>query len=71
MTAFHTDLAHASLHNRVVYRLHQPGLATEVTAEGSFSSTAQDFQFALALQVRLNNSLFFQKSWLETIPRLP
>jgi hypothetical protein len=69
MTAYHHDPAHARLYNEVVYRLNERGYDTDIRATGTIRSTQTDFHIDVQLEVKLNGSLFFQKSWLESIPR--
>ena len=69
MTAYHHDPAHVRLYNEVIYRLRKQGYETDIRATGSIRSTETDFHVDVELLVRLNGNLFFQKSWLESIPR--
>ena len=69
MTARHDDPAHVLLLNRVVYRLVEHGYAIEVRADGGFRSTVDAIHFDVRLEVLLNGSRFFERSWLESVPR--
>ncbi|MBN1220993.1 MAG: CocE/NonD family hydrolase [Anaerolineae bacterium] len=69
MTAYHHDPAHARLYNEVIYQLEQHGYKIQVRSTGAIRSTATDFHVDVQLVVTLNGNLFFQKSWLESIPR--
>jgi hypothetical protein len=69
MTAYHHDPAHARIYNRVIYHLHERGYETLVTAAGTIRSTLTDFHVDARLNVSLNGSPFFEKSWLESISR--
>jgi len=69
MTAYHHDPAHARLYNEVVYRLNEHGYNTHIRATGTIRSTETDFHVDVQLQVMLNGNVFFQKSWLESVPR--
>lgn len=69
LTAFHHDPAHASLFNEVVYRLAQHGYEIEILASGTIRATQSDFHIDIQLQVLLNGNPFWNKSWLESVPR--
>ncbi len=69
MTASERDPARAHLFNEVVYELDENGYQTRIHATGSIRSTVTDFHVDVQLRVDLNGGLFFQKSWLESIPR--
>ena len=69
MTARHDDPAHVLLLNRVAYRLVEHGYAIEVRADGGFRSTIDAIHFDVRLEVLLNGSRFFERSWLESVPR--
>jgi putative CocE/NonD family hydrolase len=69
MTARDDDPAHASLHNEVVYRLRQHGSETLIEASGTIRSTETDFHMNVGLRVTLDGAPFFERGWLETIPR--
>lgn len=69
MTAFHHDPAHATLVNEVVYRLTEHGYTIDIHASGGITSTQTDFHVDVELAVKLNGAPFFNKSWLEAIPR--
>ncbi len=69
LTTFHDDPAHAQLYNEGVYRLTEAGYTIEVESVGTIRGSLSHFHVDIALRVRLNGSLFFQRSWLESIPR--
>ncbi len=69
MTAYHHDPAHARLYNEVIYNLKEHGYETEIRTTGTIRSTESDFHVDIQLHVTLNGNLFFQKWWLESIPR--
>jgi hypothetical protein len=69
MTARDDDPAHARMHNEVVYRLQAGGAEILVEAAGTIASTETDFHMNVGLTVRLDGAPFFERSWLETIPR--
>jgi hypothetical protein len=69
MTAYHNDPAHALLFNECNYRLREHGYETHVRSTGAFRSTATDIHLDIQLSVTLNGSPFYQKAWLETVPR--
>jgi len=69
MTAYERDPAHARLYNEVVYELKEHGYTTTIRTTGAVRSTARDFHVDVQLLVTLNGNLFFQKAWLESIPR--
>ncbi|MFN8457157.1 MAG: CocE/NonD family hydrolase [Anaerolineae bacterium] len=69
LTAYHHDPAHAQLYNECVYHLKEHGYETHIRTSGTFRSTETDFHMDVQLQVTLNGNPFFQKSWLESIPR--
>lgn len=69
MTASDHDPAHAWLFNEVNYELEERGYQTHIRATGSIRSTEVAFHVDVQLNVTLNGNPFFQKSWLETVPR--
>lgn len=69
LTAYHNDPAHTTLYNEVKYHLFEHGYETDIQATGTIRSTESDFHVDVQLQIKLNGNLFFQKSWLESIPR--
>jgi len=69
MTARDADPAHARMHNEVVYRLREAGSEILVEASGTTRSTATDFHMNVGLRVTLDGAPFFERGWLETIPR--
>jgi putative CocE/NonD family hydrolase len=69
MTARDADPAHARMFNEVVYRLREDGSEILVEASGTVRSTATDFHMNVGLRVTLDGAPFFERGWLETIPR--
>lgn len=69
LTAYHHDPAHARLYNECIYHLKEHGYETYIRTTGTFRSTATDFHVDVQLSVSLNGNPFFQKAWLESIPR--
>ncbi|MEZ4711062.1 MAG: CocE/NonD family hydrolase [Caldilineaceae bacterium] len=69
MTAYHQEPAYARMYNEVLYKLRNHGYQTEIRATGSIHSTADAFHIDIQLMVHLNGNRFFEKSWLESIPR--
>jgi putative CocE/NonD family hydrolase len=69
MTARDDDPAAARFHNEVVYRLRDNGSEILIEASGTLRSTATDFHMNVGLRVTLDGAPFFERGWLETIPR--
>jgi hypothetical protein len=69
MTARDDDPAHARMHNEVVYRLQEDGTEIRIEASGTVRSTVSDFHMSVGLSVTIDGAPFFERSWLETIPR--
>lgn len=69
MTARDADPARARMHNEVVYRLRDHGSEILIEATGTIRSTATDFHMNVGLRVTLDGAPFFERGWLETIPR--
>jgi putative CocE/NonD family hydrolase len=69
MTARDDDPARARLHNEVVYRLRDDGSEILIEASGTVRSTATDFHMNVGLRVTLDGAPFFERGWLESIPR--
>ncbi len=69
LTAYHADPAHTRLYNECNYRLSEHGTTTHVRSSGTFRSTATEIHLDIQLTVTLNGNLFFQRAWLETVPR--
>ena len=69
MTARDDDPARARMHNDVVYRLREAGSEILVEASGTIRTTATDFHMNVGLRVTLDGAPFFERGWLETIPR--
>jgi putative CocE/NonD family hydrolase len=70
LTAYERDPAHVVFANQVDYRLDEHGHETRIRSTGTLRSTATNFHVDIELRVDLNGNLFFQKSWLESIPRV-
>ncbi|MCB9134467.1 MAG: CocE/NonD family hydrolase [Anaerolineales bacterium] len=68
MTTSDRDPAHTHLYTEVDYELEER-YQTHIRATGSIRSTETAFHIDVQLQVTLNGNLFFQKSWLESLPR--
>jgi putative CocE/NonD family hydrolase len=69
MTARDADPAHARMHNEVVYRMREDGSEILIEANGTIRTTATDFHMNVGLRVTLDGAPFFERGWLETIPR--
>ena len=69
LTAYHNDPAHVHLFNECVYVLKEHGYDIDVRSSGAIRSTEMDFHVDVQLSVKLNGNVFFQKSWLESVPR--
>jgi uncharacterized protein len=69
MTARDADPAHARMHNEVVYRLREDGSEVLIEANGTIRTTETDFHMNVGLRVTLDGAPFFERGWLETIPR--
>jgi hypothetical protein len=69
MTARDADPAHARMHNEVVYRLREDGSEILIEANGTIRTTATDFHMNVGLRVTLDGAPFFERGWLESIPR--
>jgi uncharacterized protein len=69
MTARDDDPAHARMHNEVAYRLRDHGSETLIEANGTVRSTETDFHMNVGLRVTIDGAPFFERGWLETIPR--
>ena len=69
MTTYHNDPAHALFFNDVNYHLIEHGHDVHVHSTGSIRTTETDFHLDIQLVVKLNENVFFQKSWLESIER--
>jgi hypothetical protein len=57
------------MYNEVTYRLEEGGYMTDIRSAGSVRCTETEFIMDIQLQVALNGNPFFQKSWLESVPR--
>jgi hypothetical protein len=69
MTASDDDPAHASLHNDVVYRLREGGSEILIEADGTLRSTETDFHMNVGLRITIDGAPFFDRGWLESVPR--
>ncbi len=69
MTARDDDPAHARMHNEVVYRLQEDGTEIRIEASGTVRSTVSEFHMNVGLSVTIDGAPFFDRGWLETIPR--
>ncbi len=69
LTAYQHDPAHTHLYNEVNYHLTERGYETHIHTTGAIRSTESDFHVDVELTVTLNGNIFFQRSWLESIPR--
>ena len=69
MTARDDDPARARMHNEVVYRLRENGTEIRIDASGTLRSTETEFHMNVGLRITIDEAPFFERSWLETIPR--
>ena len=69
MTARDADPAHARMHNEVVYRLREDSSEILIEANGTIRTTETDFHMNVGLRVTLDGAPFFERGWLETMPR--
>jgi uncharacterized protein len=69
MTAHQADPLKTRLYQEVIYRLDESGYQTEVRSSGGLRCTETHFVIDIQLRVVLNGNLFFERSWLENIPR--
>jgi uncharacterized protein len=69
MTASDAEPAYARLHNEVVYRVRDHGSEILIEASGTMRSSESDFHMNVGLRVTLDGAPFFERGWLETIPR--
>jgi predicted acyl esterase len=69
LTAYERDPAHVTFSNQVDYRLREHGYETHIRSSGTIRSTASDFHINIELLVTLDGNTFFQRSWLESVPR--
>ncbi len=69
LTAYHHDPAHASMKQEARYELHDHGYQIRVRSAGTLRSTVDSLHVDLTLEVHLNENLFFQRSWIESLPR--
>ncbi len=69
MTAYNHEPARVHLYNEVIYNLQEYDYEIYIRTTGAIRSTETDFHVDIQLLVTLNGNTFFQKSWLESIPR--
>lgn len=69
MTAYADDPARVQVKNEVNYRLTEHDVETHIRASGTLRSDEKNFHAHVALTITLNGQPFFERSWLETIPR--
>jgi hypothetical protein len=69
LTARDADPARAEMVSQIRYRLSQDGHEIEACADARTSSTAEAFEMAIELRVRLDGEPFFERAQSETIPR--
>jgi hypothetical protein len=69
MTARDADPARARMHNEVVYHLREEGSEVLIEANGTIRTTETDFHMNVGLRVTLDGAPFFERGWLESIPR--
>ena len=76
MTAWDDDPGRAELDADVAYRwqereVDRPGVLTEIEirARSRQTSSATDFELSVDLEVDVDGSRFFERSWSERIPR--
>ncbi len=69
MTARDADPAHARMANEVVYRFRSDAGEILIEATGTTLTDATDFHMKVDLEVTLDGAPFFERGWLETIPR--
>jgi predicted acyl esterase len=68
-TASETDPAQASVAGSHRYRLEREDGIFEVVGDSSLRGTADTFHLVVALEVRRNGVLFFQRTWTASEPR--
>ena len=69
MTASGRDPGRGRFENECVYRLVDEGAEVEVVTIGTTRATADEFDMAVELAVRLDGRPFFKRTWRESIPR--
>jgi hypothetical protein len=57
------------MHNEVVYRVREDGSEILIEASGTVRTTETDVHMNVGLRVTLDGAPFFERGWLETIPR--
>jgi len=68
-TASETDPAQASVAGSHRYRLEREDGIFEVVGDSSLRGTADTFHLVVALEVKRNGVLFFQRTWTASEPR--
>lgn len=63
------DPLRTRLFNEVHYRLDEHGYRTDIRASGAIRCTRDSFHMDVQLSVNLNGAPFFQRVWVESIPR--
>lgn len=61
--------ANASVHGRWLERIDRPGQCIEAVTNVSIQGTSAHFHVIIDLNVHVNHSLHFTRSWTESIPR--
>ena len=69
LTARDADPARAEMVSQIRYRMSQDGHEIEADADARTSSSAEAFEMAVELRVRLDGEPFFERAQSETIPR--
>jgi len=69
LTASDRDPATASMDAHVVYRWREVADLIEIRARSRQTSTADDFDLRVELEVDLNGLRFFERAWAERVPR--
>jgi hypothetical protein len=69
MTAHHVDPLKTHLYQEVTYRLDEAGYQVEVRSSGGLRCSQTQFVADIQLRVLLNGNVFFERSWLENVPR--
>lgn len=70
MTVSDLDPASAHASGKVVLSLKTPLWTADVTAHTILGSTATTFNIVQVLRVELDGTVFFTRTWIESIPRL-
>jgi uncharacterized protein len=70
LTTHQRDPLRTRVFNEVRYRLDEHGYRTDIRASGTVRCTSELFHIDVQLVVQLNGAPFFQRSWIESIPRM-